>query len=231
MDAIVDPGGAFHPRTQATPELRDWKQWFAGYDDPDSWLPHRLAVVQRGIRQALDEAPAGTVTVLYLCAGQGRDLIPVLAEHPRRAAVRARLIEVDPVIAQVARDAVTAADLAGGVEVVTGDAADPALFGDYAPADLLLLCGIFGNISDADIHTTVEHAAHLTAKGGTVMWTRHRHEPNLVPTIRAWFRGAGFAELWESDPELPATVYVAAYRQENEPVPSSGDKKLFTFIK
>lgn len=225
MDAIVDPDGG------GTSELRDWKQWFAGYDDPGSWQPHRLAVVRRGIRQALDEAPAGTVTVLYLCAGEGRDLIPVLAEHPRRGDVRARLIEFDPVIAQVARDAVSAADLAGSVEVVTGDAADPALFGDYAPADVLLLCGIFGNISDADIHHTVEHAAHLTAKGGTAMWTRHRNEPNLVPTIRDWFREAGFAELWESDPELPTTVYVAAYRQENEPVPPVGDEKLFTFIK
>jgi hypothetical protein len=225
MDAIVDPG------SETDPEVRDWKDWFAGYDDPGSWLPHRLAVVKRGIRQSLDEAPTGTVNVLYLCAGQGRDLIPVLAEHPRRADVRARLIEFDPAIAQVARDAVTAAGLAGAVDVVTGDAADPSLFGDYAPADLLLLCGIFGNISEADIRNTAEQAAHLTARGGTVMWTRHRHEPNLVPTIRDWFRGAGFAELWESDPALPTNVYVAAYRQENDPVPSTGDKKLFTFIK
>lgn len=225
MDAIVDPDGP------STSELRDWKPWFAAYDDPDSPLSKRLAVVRRGIRQSLDEAPAGTINVLSLCAGEGRDLIPVLAEHPRRADVRARLIEFDPVIAQVARDSAAAAGLAGTVEVVTGDAADPALFGDYAPAELLLLCGIFGNISDADIQNTVTRAAQLTARGGTAIWTRHRREPNLVPTIHDWFGAAGFADLWQSDPGLPATIYVAANRQERDPAPSSSGQKLFTFIK
>ena len=225
MDAIVDPDG------EAAPELRDWKTWFAAYDDPDSPLTQRLAVVRQGIRQALDEAPAGTVKVLSLCAGEGRDLIPVLAEHPRRSDVRARLVEFDPVIAQVARDSVAAAGLAGGVEVVTGDAADPANFGDHVPADLLLLCGIFGNISDADIQNTVTRAAQLTARGGTVIWTRHRHEPNLVPTIHDWFRAAGFTDVWQSDPDLPTTIHVAANRRERDPAPPSGDQKLFTFIK
>jgi len=228
MDAIVDPDG------EATPELRDWKPWFAAYDDPESPLVKRLAVVQQGIARALDEAPAGTIRVLYLCAGEGRDLVPVLAEHPRRADVRARLIEFDPVIAQVARDRVSAAGLEAAVEVVTGDAGDPALFGDFVPADLLLLCGIFGNISEADIHNTVAHAAHLTARGGTVIWTRHRQDPAVVLRIHDWFAEAGFADLWQSDAELPTTIFVAANRQEREPAaspPSPDDQKLFTFIR
>lgn len=225
MDAIVDPDGG------RSAELRDWKPWFAAYDDPDSPLVQRLAVVRRGIRRALDEAPAGGIKVLSLCAGEGRDLIPVLAGHPRRADVRARLIEFDPVIAQVARDSAAAAGLDGTVEVVTGDAADPALFGDYAPARLLLLCGIFGNISEADIHTTVAHAAHLTARGGTAIWTRHRKDPAVVPRIHGWFAEAGFSDLWESDADLPTTIYVAANRQERDPAPSAGDEKLFRFIK
>jgi hypothetical protein len=231
MDAIVDPDGAFAQSAPRTAELRDWKPWFAAYDDPDSPLVQRLAVVRQGIRRALDEASAGSIKVLSLCAGDGRDLIPVLAEHPRRADVRARLIEFDPVIAQVARESATAAGLKGIVEVVSGDAADPALFGDYTPAELLLLCGIFGNISEADIHTTVAHAAHLTARGGTAIWTRHRRDPAVVPRIHGWFAEAGFTDLWESDPELPTTIYVAANRQERDPVPSPGGEKLFRFIK
>lgn len=225
MDAIVDHDG------ETRPELRDWKQWFEAYDDPGSPLAGRLAVVRRGIRRALQEAPAGTIRILSLCAGEGRDLIPVLADHPRRADVRARLVEFDPAIAQKARDAAAAAGLGACVEVVTGDAADPAHHGGHAPADLLLLCGIFGNISDADIQNTVEHAARLTARGGTAIWTRHRREPNLVPTIHDWFSAAGFATLWESDPELPTNIYVAGHRQEREPVSTPMDRKLFTFIK
>ncbi|WP_194916025.1 class I SAM-dependent methyltransferase family protein [Catenulispora rubra] len=225
MDAIVDPDD------ETRPGLRDWKTWFAEYDNPDSSMAQRLVVVQRGIRRALDEAPAGSIKILSLCAGEGRDLVPVLAEHPRRADVRARLIEFDPAIAQIARDAVTAADLDGVVEVGTGDAADPALFGDYAPADLLLLCGIFGNITEADIQNTVTRAANLTARGGTAIWTRHRWDPAVIPRIQGWFTAAGFSDLWESDSELPTSVYVAGNRQERDPAPLPDDKKLFTFVK
>ena len=225
MSRILDQDG------ENVPELRDWKPWFAAYDDPTSPLAKRLTVVRQGIRRALDEAPSGPIRILYLCAGEGRDLIPVLADHPRRDDVRARLIEFDPVIARTAREAAEAAGLGDAVNVIAGDAADPAHFGDYAPADLLLLCGIFGNISDADIRTTAGRAASLTALGGTTIWTRHRHEPNLIPDIHEWFATAGFARLWESDPELPTSIYVAGYRQEREPAPSATNEKLFSFIR
>ncbi|MEY9862215.1 hypothetical protein ABH935_007860 [Catenulispora sp. GAS73] len=225
MDAIVDPDD------ETRPGLRDWKPWFAEYDNQDSSMAQRLVVVQRGIRRALDEAPAGSIKILSLCAGEGRDLIPVLAEHPRRGDVHARLIEFDPVTARVARDAATAAGLDGAVDVVTGDAADPARFGDYAPADLLLLCGIFGNITEADIQNTATRAANLTARGGTAIWTRHRFDPAVIPRIHGWFTAAGFSDLWESDSELPTAVYVAGNRQERDPAPSPDDKKLFTFVK
>ena len=35
------------------------------------------------------------------------------------------------------------------------DAGDTSAFADELPVDLLLLCGIFGNISEADIRATV----------------------------------------------------------------------------
>ena len=212
-------------------ELRDWKPWFAAYDDPTSALASRLAVVRDGVRRALDEAAPGPVRVLSLCAGEGRDLIPVVASHPRRADVTARLVEFDPAIAEVARRAASAAGLADTVQVITGDAADLSHYADFGPAHLLLLCGIFGNISDADIANTVAHAAALTARGGTAIWTRHRGEPNLVPSINDWFAQAGFAKLWESDPALPKSVHVAGHRQERDPAPLRGGEKLFTFIK
>ncbi|NUR24595.1 MAG: SAM-dependent methyltransferase [Catenulispora sp.] len=212
-------------------ELRDWKQWFAAYDDPGSPLASRLAVVREGIKRALDTARPGPVKILYLCAGEGRDVVPVVAAHARRDDVTARLVEFDPEIADVARRAAAEAGLAGAFDVITGDAGDPANLADFGPADLLLLCGIFGNISDADIANTVAHAAGLTARGGTVIWTRHRREPSLVPAIHGWFEDAGFAELWESDPELPESIYVAAHRQDRDPLPLRGDDKLFTFVK
>ncbi|GAA1997325.1 class I SAM-dependent methyltransferase family protein [Catenulispora subtropica] len=224
-DAIVGQGKAIMTG------LRDWKPWFAAYDDPASPLASRLAVVRDGISRALRETAPGPIRILSLCAGEGRDVIPVVAAHPRRADVTARLVEFDPEIADVARRAVAEAGLADAFDVVTGDAADPARFAGFGPADLLLLCGIFGNISDADIAHTVANAAGLTARHGTVIWTRHRREPNLVPSIHGWFAEAGFTSLWESDPALPESIYVAGHRQDRDPAPLRGDAKLFTFIK
>src|SRR5205823_8039555 len=77
----------------------DWQAWHQRYDDPGSELSRRLAAVQTQVRAALDRAPAGPVPVVSLCAGQGCDLLDVLEDHPRRADVRARLVELDPELA------------------------------------------------------------------------------------------------------------------------------------
>src|ERR1700728_4753692 len=100
---------------------RDWHEWHAAYDNPGSGLARRLSWVQDQIRSALDAAPAGPVRAISLCAGQGRDLIGALADHPRAGDVTARLVELDP------RNTEVPARLAGqagldNVEVVIGDA-------------------------------------------------------------------------------------------------------------
>ena len=68
-------------------------------------------------------------------------------------------------------------------------------FADALPADVLLLCGIFGNVSDRDINRTVQAAPALCRAGATVIWTRHRRPPDLTPRIRQWFADSGFAEI------------------------------------
>ena len=73
------------------------------------------------------------------------------------------------------------------VEVRWADASRAVAFADALPADVLLLCGIFGNISDSDVKRTIETAPALCAIGATVIWTRHRRPPDLTPRIRAWF--------------------------------------------
>jgi hypothetical protein len=82
---------------------RDWYAWHRDYDEPDTGLARRLAAVQDQIRTALDAAPPGPLHAISLCAGQGRDLIGVLARHPRRDDVTARLVELDPRNTEAAR--------------------------------------------------------------------------------------------------------------------------------
>jgi hypothetical protein len=74
--------------------VTDWLQWHNAYSI-DSPLARRLAVVQEQIRLALDRAAPGRLRLLSLCAGAGRDVLPVLATHPRARDVTGRLVEQD----------------------------------------------------------------------------------------------------------------------------------------
>ena len=136
------------------------------------------------------------------------------------------LIELDARLAADARD--RAADLPG-VTVRQADAGDPSAFTDVLPVDLLLLCGIFGNISAADIRVTVGAVPAMLAAGGTVIWTRGRYQgTDLRPVVRSWFTDAGLTELtFDGEPE-PFGVGVA-----RSTTPTTGElpQRLFTFVR
>ncbi|MDX6264290.1 MAG: hypothetical protein QOH84_5978, partial [Kribbellaceae bacterium] len=91
----------------------DWLEWHQDYDDESSELSGRLRSVQRAIRTHLDAHADGPIRVISACAGQGRDLIEVLATHPARDRVSARLVELDPRLAETARAAAAARGLTG----------------------------------------------------------------------------------------------------------------------
>lgn len=204
----------------------DWLDWHAAYDDPGSGLSQRLRAVQEQVRAGLDRSPAGPVRLVSMCAGQGRDVTGVLAGHPRRADTRARLVELDPAIAAIAAQAADAAGLSQ-VEVVTGDAGLTDHYQDLVPAQVVLACGVFGNITDADIRRTVTAMPRLCARGGTVIWTRHRGHRDLVPQICAWFEAHGFERLWVSDPGLGWGA--GAHCFTGTPEPLVPGQRLFTF--
>jgi hypothetical protein len=174
--------------------VQDWVAWHTAYDDPSTGLSARLRRVQWHLSRAIDRAPAGPVRLVSLCAGQGQDVIGVLPGHPRREDARAVLVELDPHNAHTARARAAEAGLRG-VEVRQADASQVAVFADALPADVLLLCGIFGNVSDADISRTIQAAPALCAPAATVIWTRHLGAPDLTPQVRAWFTEQGFDEI------------------------------------
>jgi hypothetical protein len=208
---------------------RDWVRWHDAYDDPSSGLSTRLALVQAHLSTALYGAPAGPVTLLSLCAGQGRDVTAVLPSHPRRDDVSAVLVELDPVNANSARAAVAETGLAG-VTVREADAGAVGTFADVLPADVLLLCGIFGNVSGDDIRRTVTSAAAMCRPGATVIWTRHRRPPDFTGQIRTWFAASGFDEVAFDTPETTTMTGVGVHRLSAAPAPAPlPDGRLFTF--
>jgi hypothetical protein len=206
------------------PAERNWVEWHDSYSNPGSQLSQRLAVVQRHVRAFLDSSTAPQI--ISLCAGDGRDLLDVLAE--RRTPVRARLVELDPGLAGAARARVAAAQLEPFVDVVCADAALTDMYAGACPADLVLVCGVLGNISDADVRRTIRALPQLCARAATVVWTRHRRDPDLTPAIRRWFGEAGFDEVAFDSPGADGWS-VGVNVLAGEPRPFTPGLRLFTF--
>ncbi len=139
------------------------------------------------------------------------------------------LVESDAHNAGLARRAAAGRGLCG-VEVRQADAGLVAGFADVLPADVLLLCGIFGNVSDRDIQRTVRAAAALCRTGATVIWTRHRRPPDLTPRVRAWFAEAGFEEIAFDALETGALTSVGVHQLNRTPAAGLPGGRLFTFL-
>jgi len=181
---------------------RDWRAWHDAYAQPGSDLSRRLRLLQGELSSWLDEPPGEALTVVSVCAGQGHDLLGVLAA--RQAGLRQ-------------------------VEIVQADAGALSTYDGLVPADLVLLAGVFGNISDADVRRTIGALPQLCAPGGTVLWTRTRRDPDLTPAVRRWLRDEGFSEqafLAAAD----VLFCVGVHRFTGVPQALAAGGKLFQFL-
>ena len=212
------------------PELRDYQAWHRTYDDPSSSLSWRLAGVRARIATFLDER-AGDVRIVSVCAGDGRDVLGVLAQRPDRNRVHATFVEIDVELSD--RTRVSAADLGVDADARTADAGSTDAYAGAVPADLLLLVGIFGNIELDDIERTIAGVPQLCAPGATVLWSRSRDRADHNASIRSWFAAAGCTELDYSthDGVDGKQVSLGVMRFDGEPESLRLGQALFTFIR
>lgn len=197
----------------------DPRSFHEQYDDPSTWQFRRLPLVQQCIKEALG-ATLPPATIVDMCAGEGRDLLPLLSPQD---SVRAKLVEIDADCADIARAA--ARDLPG-VEVVTGDAALTDHYADFAPADLVLMSGIFPHIDKMDKFALVKHAASLVVRGGLLIWTMN--DPDRANAISAAFVMQHFEPVRYFDVGGGHTVHMARHMAAAERL--SFGEKMFTFV-
>jgi hypothetical protein len=209
--------------------MRDYVSWHDAYDDPASGLSWRLSRVRHHITATLDHLPGRPVSALSLCAGDGRDLIGVLSARTDAERVSASLVEVNPELAERARDA--AEGLA--VRVLTADAGDPSVYRGLVPADLVLMVGIFGNISDPDLEGLIRSAPAFCRPGAALIWSRGRDEDihDLNGAVRDWFAQSGFAEIAYEEHDTPDRPAMGVVRYQGAPVPLDPARRLFTFVR
>ena len=195
------------------------------YQAPTALTLRRSAVISQ-LRHALDRCPPGPVKLISLCASQGRDLFAVLADHPRRRDVTARLVELDPKMAR------TAQQLAGKhsdaeVIVVRADAGVTNAYVGAVPAQIVVICGVFGYLTREDVERTIETLPSLCAPHASVIWTRHRRPPDVTPAIRSQFESVGFAERAFEAPE-GLFFAVGAHEFVGDPRPIEPGRRIFT---
>ncbi|MGI8879145.1 MAG: class I SAM-dependent methyltransferase [Jatrophihabitans sp.] len=206
----------------------DWQEWHQSYQDNASSFSRRLAIIQSHIDTWLDtEAPAQPV-VLSICAGDGRDLLQVLADREDRDRVSGVLIEWDGRLSSQAQDQIAAAGL-HRIEVRCSDAGAVSAYTGALPADLVILAGVFGNISDADVRKVIRQLPAMCRPGARVIWTRHRNPPDLTGAIRGWLLAEHFAEKSFTAPE-DAVFSVGVADYVGPPVPWDPPNILFSSV-
>jgi hypothetical protein len=206
---------------------RDWAEWHRAYADPDSELSQRLVVVTAAVRDAIDAVPPGPVRVLSLCCGEARDLTAAALSSDRADDLTGCAIELSGGLAAIA--AQNLKDAGTSVEVRCADAGRSVHWLDVAPVDLLLIAGIFGNITDDDIRRIVAAVPGLVRAGGHVVWTRHRRGDDLTPQVREWFAEQGCTEVGFRSGGV-GTYGVGLHRYDGGRAATSVPEVLFRFL-
>lgn len=205
----------------------DWRAWHAPYADEASPLSRRLRIVQAHISAWLDSTTDEAPTVVSACAGDGRDILQLLDGRPDADRFRVTLIETDPHNADAAAEKARAARLPH-VEIRRRDAGITDAFAGAVPAGLVLMCGVFGNISDSDVRRTISSLPELCSADATVIWTRSRRDPDLTPTIRQGYTAAGFREQAFEAP-VDALFCVGVHQMVTAPQPLRLARRIFSF--
>jgi SAM-dependent methyltransferase len=207
---------------------RVWSDWPQEVYQRQTYQ-QRLLKVQEHFAECLDNAPPGPVRVLSICAGDGRDVIGVLSSHPRQTDVTAWLVESNRQSIAIGTRQAASAGLATTVNFVSGDATLYETYKDIAPADIILVCGVWGHVAPDQRALLVASIASLCKPDGVVIWTRGLW-PNMsgLQEIQSHFAGADWDKVRVTNtPDQKWAVATYGYTGPPHQLPTSG--RLFRF--
>jgi hypothetical protein len=208
---------------------KDWLEWHDLYKT-EAKLQQRLQIVREYISYSLDGSPPGMIRVVSVCAGDGRDLLGTLENHPRAKDVHARLVELNPQLVEHGRATIESLGLTKQIEFINGDATIASNYVGAVPADIVIVCGVFGNLADEiELNRLLENLSFLSKKGAFVLWTRgHSNGIPYSESVRKFLGESGFEEV---NFKLTATgdmgVGIHRYLGEGSAVPK--EEQLFVF--
>ncbi|MDZ8186955.1 MAG: class I SAM-dependent methyltransferase family protein [Nostoc sp. ChiSLP02] len=208
---------------------KDWYEWHDLYNTEPK-LQQRLEIVREYIAYSLNASPDGTIRIVSVCAGDGRDLLGVLKNHHRAKDVRARLVEINPDLVERGRATIESLGLSKQIEFINGDATLSSNYIGAVPADIAIACGVFGNLPDeGELSRLLDNLSFLSKPGTFVLWTRgHSQGIPHSDNVRRIFSKSGFEEV---NFKLTATgdMGVGIHRYLGENLPQPKEQQLFVF--
>jgi hypothetical protein len=174
----------------------DWTEWHGSYERDPS-LKARLAIVRLQISDALSASPAGPVRLVSVCAGDGRDVIGALTNHPRRNDIAAALIDLHTDSIRRGRAMAKAVGFEAQLSFIEADAGLAKNYINIAPADILVLSGFIGHLHNNSVPNLISSLPMLCKPGGSVIWNRHlvlNDGKSQVPRIRQLLERQQFRE-------------------------------------
>jgi len=207
----------------------DWVKWHQLYETEPSRM-FRLKLVEQHLSDCINDIPAGAFKAVSICAGDGRDIIGALSGHSRRKDAWVRLVETDQNLVEAGREAVGSAGLAEQMEFLLGDATMTSAYSGMAPADLVVACGVFGNVREQQLSQLVGHLPQLCQAGAYVVWTHYLSSTGMrrIELIRGFLRAAGFIER-QMDFSDQAGHLVATHHYEGRGLPLVDNSRMFEF--
>ena len=208
----------------------DWAKWHKNYEASPS-LKARLQIVREQLSRCFDLQPPGVFQVLSICAGDARDLIGLLATHPRKMDVKAYLVEDNAELVENGRKVIVEAGFEEQLQFVVADATISSTYLGLVPVDVVLMAGVFGNLRSEEVARLIRNLSSLCKCGGYVVWTRHRrlhNGLNQIALIRRLFSESDFEEiLIEDTPDDSFTIGSHRYKGAGQVL--RGGIKLFEF--
>jgi hypothetical protein len=207
---------------------KDWYEWHDLYKT-EPRLQQRLEIVREFIAYSLNASSDGAIRIVSVCAGDGRDLLGTLENHPRRNDVSARLVELNPQLVERGRATIESLSLAKQIEFINGDAAIASNYVGAVPADIVIVCGVFGNLTEGELNRLLDNLSFLSKPGAFVIWTRgHSNGIPYSENVRKILRVSGLEEV---NFKLTATgdMGVGLHQYKGENLPQPKEQQLFVF--
>ncbi|MFK0730802.1 MAG: class I SAM-dependent methyltransferase family protein [Gloeotrichia echinulata GP01] len=208
---------------------KDWYEWHDLYKTEPK-LQQRLEIVREYIAYSLNASKNGAISILSVCAGDGRDLLGTLKNHPRAKDVSARLVEINSDLVKSGRATIESLGLTKQIEFINDDATIATNYLGAIPADIVIVCGVFGNLADeAELNRLLDNLSFLSKPGAFVIWTRgHSNDIPHSDNVRKILRASRFEEV---SFKLTATgdMGVGLHRYLGENLPQPKEQQLFVF--